>query len=261
MTVRLTWLGHSTVVVDLDGVRLVSDPLLARHAGILRRRGGTPDWLAWQGADAVLLSHLHHDHAHLSSLRRLDGIPVLTAPAIARWLGTKGLRHGVGLEEGQWQEVGGAVAGTGRARVRLVPAVHAHRPMPHRPNDAHGHLIRSATATVWVAGDTELYPEMAELAELAGAPIDLAVVPVSGWAPRLSGGHMDHRDAAEACHVVGARFAVPVHWGTLHVPAGRHLPRGWMDRPGFAFARDARTLAPGCEPVVLHPGESWELPG
>jgi L-ascorbate metabolism protein UlaG (beta-lactamase superfamily) len=255
MSLRLTWLGHSTVVIDLDGVRLVADPLLARHAGILRRRGDTPDKVAWRNADAVLLSHLHHDHAHLHSLRRLSGIPIITAPASATWLSSKGIDDGTGLSEGQWLAVGA----DGRVRVRLVPAVHAHRPMPHRPNEAHGHLIRSDAATVWVAGDTELYPGMADLADLAGAPVDLAVVPVSGWAPRLSGGHMDHKEAARACDIVGARYAVPVHWGTLHVPAGRHLPRGWMDRPGFAFARDLRRHAPGCVPVVLHPGASWTL--
>jgi L-ascorbate metabolism protein UlaG (beta-lactamase superfamily) len=253
----VTWLGHSTVVLDLDGVRLVSDPLLARHAGILRRRGDAPERDAWHGADAVLLSHLHHDPAHLASLRRLPGIPVVTAPASAKWLSGKGIHDGAGLADGQWLAVGDG----GRVRTRLVPAVHAHRPMPHRPNDAHGHLVRSGSATVWVAGDTELYPAMEDLAAMAGAPIDLAVVPVSGWAPRLSGGHMDHRDAARACAIVGARYAVPVHWGTLHVPAGRHLPRGWMDRPGFAFARDARRHAPGCTPVVLHPGASWTMPG
>ena len=255
MSLTITWLGHSTVVIDLDGVRLVSDPPPRPPRGILRRRGDTPERVAWRGADAVLLSHLHHDHAHLASLRRLPGIPVITAPACAKWLSGKGIDDGAGLADGQWLAVGD----DGRVRVRLVPAVHAHRPMPHRPNDAHGHLIRSDSATLWVAGDTELYPEMADLAEMAGAPIDVAVVPVSGWAPRLSGGHMDHEEAARACDVVGARYAVPVHWGTLHVPAGRHLPRGWMDRPGFAFARDVRWQAPDCEPVVLHPGASWTL--
>ncbi|MDF2093483.1 MBL fold metallo-hydrolase [Knoellia sp. 3-2P3] len=255
MSLRVTWLGHSTVVLDIDGARLVSDPLLERHAGILRRRFETPRAHAWEGADAVLLSHLHHDHAHLASLRQLSGTPVLTAPACAGWLEGKGIDGGTGLEGGEWATVGVR----SQARVRLVRAVHAHRPMPHRPNDAHGHLVQSATATVWVAGDTELYPDMGELAALAGAPIDLAVVPVSGWAPRLSGGHMNHEEAARACDLVGARYAIPVHWGTLHVPAGKHLPRGWMDRPGLAFARDVRRLAPDCEPVVLHPGESWAL--
>lgn len=255
MSLRLTWLGHSTVVLDLDGVRLVADPLLARHAGFLRRRGDQPERLDWHGADATLISHLHHDHAHLSSLRRLRDTPAYTSGANAEWLQRKGIRA-VPLDEDEWAPIGAR----GEAEVRLTHAVHMHRPMPHRPNDANGHLVRSRSATVWIAGDTELFPEMADLVEIAGGPIDLAIVPISGWAPRLSGGHMDHADAARACAITGARYAIPVHWGTLHVPAGKHLPRGWMDRPGLAFARDAARMAPDTEAVVLEPGETWGLP-
>ncbi|MGH3329989.1 MAG: MBL fold metallo-hydrolase, partial [Nocardioidaceae bacterium] len=60
---RLAWLGHSTVVIDMDGVRILTDPLLRRNAGLLRRRAAGPDPSHWTGSDAVLLSHLHHDHA------------------------------------------------------------------------------------------------------------------------------------------------------------------------------------------------------
>ena len=74
-----------------------------------------------------------------------------------------GIDDGAGLEDGEWVTVGAR----DQTRVRLVPAVHVHRPMPHRPNDAHGHLVQSSSATVWVAGDTELYPDMATLAEMA----------------------------------------------------------------------------------------------
>ena len=85
---------------------------------------------------------------------------------------------------------------------------------------------------------------MADLPALAGGPIDLALVPVGGWGPRLSGGHMDPVQAARACAGVGARAAVPVHWGTLHAPVSRRLPPGWMDRAGPAFAHAAARSAP-----------------
>ena len=91
MNLDVTWLGHSTVVLDLDGVRLVADPLLRRHAGILRRRGRAPRREAWAGADAVLLSHLHLDHADLASLRLFPDVPVLTAEENVRWVRRKGL--------------------------------------------------------------------------------------------------------------------------------------------------------------------------
>jgi L-ascorbate metabolism protein UlaG (beta-lactamase superfamily) len=256
VAITLTWLGHATVVVDIDGARIVSDPLLRRHNGVLRRRGGAaPDGEAWSGADAVLLSHLHHDHAEVGSLRLFDDVPVLTAPENAVWVRKKGL-DGRGLGEGEWVPVGD----TGDVTVRLVPAVHHSRPMPHRPNAANGHLVRGPSGVVWLAGDTDLYPEMVGHPGLAGSPIDVAVVPVGGWGPRLSPGHMGPREAATACRLVGARAAVPVHWQTLHFPVGGKFPRGWMDLAGPRFVDALSREAPSCRPSVLDIGSSATLP-
>jgi L-ascorbate metabolism protein UlaG (beta-lactamase superfamily) len=247
VTFDVRWLGHSTVVLDLDGVRLVSDPLLRPHAGILRRSGDVPRRQEWAGADAVLLSHLHLDHADLASLRLLRTAPVLTADENARWIRRKGLRaQGVSAEA--WTRIEGS-----EVEVRLTPAVHRSRPMPHRPNAATGHLVRGPSGIVWVVGDTELYPAMADLPDLAGGPIDLALVPVGGWGPRLSPGHLGPRQAAIACRLASVRHAVPVHWSTFHLPGGQHWPRGWMNVAGPAFDE---ALLPGCRAVVLAPGES-----
>lgn len=250
---RLRWLGHATVVLEVAGARLVTDPLLRPHAGLLRRRAATPRREDWAGADAVLISHLHHDHAELGSLHLMDGVPVVTAPANAHWLAHRGVPGAVGIGAEEWWTVPGT-----SVRVRPVRAVHGRRPMPHRPNAAHGFLIVAPGLRVWFAGDTEPYPQMRRLPELAGGPIDLAVVPVGGWGPRLSGGHMDPVQAAAACEAVGARRAVPVHWGTLHAPASRRLPPGWMDRAGPAFAV-ALGRRGEVEPVVLEPGEAVDL--
>jgi L-ascorbate metabolism protein UlaG (beta-lactamase superfamily) len=247
--VRLTWLGHATVVLDLDGARLLTDPLLRARAGPLRRRGPapTPDQVA--DVDAVLISHLHHDHAELTSIRLLPDLPLLTGPRNAAFLRKRKLQ-GVDLGD-TWYDVGDS-----GVQVRLVRADHHARKMPHRPNDAYGHLVRTPTRRIWLAGDTSLYPEMADLPDLAGGPLDLAVVPVGGWGPRLSGGHMDPEQAARACAVVGARAAVPYHWGTFHVPSQRNAPRGWMDAAGPAFTAALAERAPACEPRVLRPGDT-----
>ena len=250
MSIVATWLGHSTVVLDIDGVRLVADPLLRRHAGLLVRRGRRPARAAWLGSDAVLLSHLHLDHAEVGSLRMLGGVPVLTSEANAAWAVRKGL-NGRGIGPDVWDRIGDS-----EVAVRLAPAVHAARPMPHRPNDAHGHLVRGPSGTVWVAGDTALYDDMALLPDLAGAPIDLALVPVGGWGPRLSPGHLGPYEAAVACRLSGARMAVPVHWGTLHPPAVQAWPGGWMDTPGPEFAAALDRAAPGCRATVLELGGS-----
>lgn len=254
MDTRMRWLGHATVVLDVGGVRLVTDPLLQRHAGVLRRRGGrAPRASDWAGADAALVSHLHHDHAELGSLRMLGPVPVLAAPSSAHWLSARGLQ-GVGVPHGEWHALG-----DGDVVVRTVPAVHGHRPMPHRPNVATGFVVRGGGTTVWFAGDTGPFPALAHVPDLAGAPVDLALVPVGGWGPRLSGGHLDPVQAARVCGLVGARVAVPVHWGTLHAPASRGLPPGWMDRAGRAFEAAVHRVAPHVDAVVLSPGEALVL--
>ena len=136
---RVAWLGHSTVVLDLGGVRLVTDPLLRRHNGPLRRRGPAPDRRCWAGADAVLLSHLHHDHAELASLRMLAGVPVVTGAANAAWL----RRHRLaGVDPGDgWYDAGGGVS------VRLVHAVH------HCPADAAPSQRRPRSPGAYGGGD------------------------------------------------------------------------------------------------------------
>ena len=255
MNLDVTWLGHSTVVLDLDGVRLVADPLLRRHAGILRRRGRAPRREAWAGADAVLLSHLHLDHADLASLRLFPDVPVLTAEENVRWVRRKGL-VGQPIDPDTWTRVG-----RGEVEVKLAPAVHRSRPMPHRPNAAHGHLVRGPSGIVWVAGDTGLFPGLEQLTRLAGGPLDLAVVPVGGWGPRLSSGHLGPPQAAVACRLTAARWAIPVHWKTLHLPAGQFWPRGWMDSAGAEFAAALSRESPACRGVVLELGESASIPG
>ena len=253
-SVAVRWLGHASVVLDLGGVRLLTDPLLQRHAGLLRRRGGAPDVAAWQGATAVLISHLHYDHAEIGSLELLDHIPVVSAPANVRWLHARGFDAAVGLHGDTWWPVPGS-----DVRVRLTHAVHGERPMPRRPNAANGFIVAAPGLRIWFAGDTAPFPAMAHLHELAGGPIDLALVPVCGWGPRLSGGHMDPVQAAHACAACGARTAVPVHWGTLHAPASRRLPPGWMDRAGAAFKVALGRFAPDCQALVLKPGETADV--
>jgi L-ascorbate metabolism protein UlaG (beta-lactamase superfamily) len=250
---RLTWLGHSTVVVDLDGVRVLTDPLLRPHAGLLRRLAPRPDPASWSRPDVVLLSHLHHDHAELRSLRMLQGAVLMSAPANVAWLRRRSLSPAVPLGDG-WTPVRSGV------EIRQVPAEHRHRPMPHRPNGANGQLVRGPSGIVWIAGDTGLFPEMAEIPAMAGGPVTVALVPVWGWGPRLSAGHLSPETAARAVAMTGARFAVPVHWGTLHPPFVTHFARSWLELPGRRFADAVAEHAPGCTAVVLAPGQSWAAP-
>jgi L-ascorbate metabolism protein UlaG (beta-lactamase superfamily) len=88
--------------------------------------------------------------------------------------------------------------------------------------------------------------------------VDVAIVPIGGWGPRLSKGHMSPEQAAIACAMVRARWALPVHWGTLHPPLfGRF---GWMDRPARDFHHALAELAPDCRGIRLRPGEACAVP-
>ncbi|MGV1007686.1 MAG: MBL fold metallo-hydrolase [Dermatophilaceae bacterium] len=252
--IRVTWVGHSTVVLDLSGVRLLTDPLLRPHAGVLRRVGLAPDAALWEGTDAILVSHLHHDHADLASLRLFPHRPVLSAGRNQVWLHGKGLTTQAVTRH--WTSIGRE---PGEVRVRTVHAEHHSRPMPHRPNAASGFLLRSAEATVWFAGDTSVYDGMRELPALSGTPIDLALLPIHGWGPRLSDGHMGPREAASACAMADVRAVLPIHYGTLH-PAGFHLfGLDWMHRPREQFAAALREISPGTRLVALDPGGSARL--
>lgn len=253
--IQVRWLGHSTVVVDLDGARVLTDPLLRNHVGLLRRVTPPPRPADWSGADAILLSHLHLDHADVASLRLLPTTPILASAAVASWLSRRGLM--ARAVSTAWQPV----AGSPRAEVRLVPAEHHARPLPGRPINATGFLLRSPSGSVWFAGDTSAYPQMSQLPHWAGGRIDVALLPIHGWGPRLSAGHLDAAGAAEVCRVVRPRFVVPIHYGTLH-PAGLNLRRmDWMHSAAEVFAQVLPSVAPDTTLVQLAAtGPSWRMP-
>ncbi len=88
---RIAFVGHATVLIELDGVRLLTDPLLRDRVAHLRRQTPPVDRELTAGVDAVLISHLHRDHLDLASLRLLGRDTPLLAPAGAgAWLGRRG---------------------------------------------------------------------------------------------------------------------------------------------------------------------------
>jgi L-ascorbate metabolism protein UlaG (beta-lactamase superfamily) len=245
---RLTWLGHATAVIDLDGVRLVTDPAVTIRMGHLRRRA--PAVRAPQGADAVLISHVHLDHLHGPSLRRV-GAPIAVVPSG----GARHLRRS-GADVREVAE--GDEVAVGAVRVRAVHAEHDGRRWPGRPaTPALGYVVRGSRS-VYFAGDTDAFPGMAALAAEA---LDLALMPVWGWGPRLGPGHLDPRSAAGALALLRPRRAVPIHWGTYATAWARRLPAAAVREPAEEFARHAAAVAPEVEVVVLRPGESTPLGG
>ncbi len=244
---RLTWLGHAAAVIDLDGVRLVTDPALRGRVGHLRRMAapaGVPG-----AVDAALISHLHLDHLHGPSLRRL-------APGLV--VAPRGARRLLRRQPGRIVEVGeGDEVAVGPVRVRAVHADHDGRRMPGRASaPALGYLV-IGSRVVYFAGDTGLFPGMADL---AAAAIDVALLPVAGWAASLGPGHLDPEAAARALTLLRPKRAVPIHWGTY---AGawtrRRRPPAFLRDPPREFAAHAARLAPEVTVVVLAPGGAMPL--
>src|SRR3954447_11143745 len=105
---RQTYVGHVTVMIEMDGVRLLTDPVLRRRVGPLRRHGMLPDPRLVEKVDAVLVSHLHHDHADVPSLRRLGrAVPALVAPESGEFFERLGFVDVRELAPGDSATVGG----------------------------------------------------------------------------------------------------------------------------------------------------------
>ena len=183
----MTWLGHSTVFLEAGGQQILTDPVLRQWLGPVRRRR-PPVNVDLGAVDAILISHLHHDHLDRPSLRLLPRTAKLVVPrGAARAVRSEGFAHVVEVDADESFEVGGV-------EIKAVHALHAGRRQPFGPTAAAlGYLIR-AESTVYFAGDTDLYPEMLYIAP----GMDLAILPVWGWGPTLRGGHMDPLRAAAA---------------------------------------------------------------
>jgi L-ascorbate metabolism protein UlaG (beta-lactamase superfamily) len=240
----VTWLGHATVLIQLDGTTLITDPVLGTRVGPLVRVAPPLSADAASAADVVLVSHLHADHAHAASLRAVGAeATVVGPPGSAPWLRRQKLAN--------VEELGpGAELAIGPLHVRAVPAVHQGRrhALADR-SDSVGFLVRG-TRTVYFAGDTDLYPEMADIA----GDLDVALLPVSGWGPTLGPGHLDPERAARALVMLEPRVAIPIHWGTLGLPLGLARPAD-PERPAREFEALAARTAPQVEVRVLAPGE------
>src|SRR5262249_6395034 len=157
--------GHATVLIELDGVSLLTDPLLRGRVAHLRRQVAPLDRSLTAAPTAVLVSHLHRDHLDLASLRLLGrDTPLLVPAGAARWLGRHRFPDVAELSAGESINVG-ALA------VSAVEARHGRSRGPGGPRaETLGYVVRG-TRSVYFAGDTALFEEMARL----GPGLDVAL--------------------------------------------------------------------------------------
>jgi L-ascorbate metabolism protein UlaG (beta-lactamase superfamily) len=245
---RVRWLGHASAMIDIAGVRVLTDPALTPRVAHLRRHH-LVDPNTLPRPDLILISHVHLDHLHLPSLRLFDRDVAMIVPAGASaFLRRKGFAN---VRETR----AGDTTSLGPLTIETVPAVHPSGRGPHSrvTADAVGYIVRGGGAAVYFAGDTDLFEAMGSI-----GPVDLALVPIWGWGRTLGDGHLDPERAARAVELVRPRLVVPVHWGT-YSPVGVRRPR-WLETPADRFADEL--AAAGADDLlrVIAPGSELELP-
>ena len=246
----LRYLGHATVLIELAGRRILTDPVLTDRIAFIRRTVVAPEAGHQQAIDAVLISHGHLDHLHRASLE-LVGRDVLTivprgmGAMVRRW----GFRHVLVADPHERFELGPLA-------VTATPAVHSGYRPPNGPRGiALGYLLEGEGRRIYFAGDTDLFDGMRTI----GQPrLDAALLPVWGWGPRLGEGHLDPERAAVAAGLLDARLTLPIHWGTLW-PIGMRWGRDRLADPPHRLAAEAKRLGLATRVVIAAPGDRVEV--
>lgn len=224
----LTFIGHSTFLIRLPGLTLLTDPVFSKRcspvqfAGPKRVRDPGIPLEALPPVDAILLSHNHYDHLDINSLRglkrRFGPVPIVAPLGNRDWLTRKGF--GPVTELDWWQSHRLGEAHPGRAEIIATPARHfAARTLKDRNETLWcGYRIRHRGKEIQFAGDTGYTGYFCAIHERLGAP-DLALLPIGAYEPRWVMGtvHMNPAEAVRAFQDLHARRAVGMHFGTFQL--------------------------------------------
>jgi L-ascorbate metabolism protein UlaG (beta-lactamase superfamily) len=250
---RITWIGHSTFLVQLDGKTFVTDPILGEiWPGVLLPKRNVPPGVppeAFPHVDAALVSHDHYDHLDVPTLRRI-GAPVIAG------LGTKRLLRSQELfvtELGWWRSTR-----VGDVTVTFVPAQHFGRRGLGDGNQRlwGGFVLQGRSATIYFAGDTAWFDGFREIGRRFPG-IDAALLPIGAYDPEwfMQRAHVNPEQALAAFRDLGATTFFAMHWGTF-----KQTDEPLDEPPRRLEAERARLGLPPERVRVLAVGESARVP-
>lgn len=228
----ITWIGHSTFLVQSGGLNILTDPVWAKRMGIAKRL--TPPGIplsSLPNIDVVLISHSHYDHLHYSSLRQLPGDPLYLVPAgLARSFRWKGLSR---VQQLNWWES----CSRNDVSFTFVPAQHWTRRTLWDTNRSHwgGWVVssrsdegRAELPVIYFAGDSGYFSGFREIGHRFR--IDYALMPIGAYEPEwfMKAHHTTPEEAIQAYEDVGATWFVPMHYGAFRL--ADDTPREALDR-------------------------------
>lgn len=220
---RATWLGHSTLLLEIDGVRVLTDPVWGARVSPVRMAGPkrfqpVPVAIAeLPPLDAVVISHDHYDHLDRPSILALAAlsVPFYVSLGVGVHLEAWGVPPERIIELDWWESA--ALPGMD-LRITAAPSQHfSGRAIADRNRTLwSSFVLRGPRHGVFFSGDTGLTPEYGEIAARLG-PFDLVMLEVGAFHPAWGHIHLGPDNALEALSLLGGGALLPVHWGTFNL--------------------------------------------
>jgi N-acyl-phosphatidylethanolamine-hydrolysing phospholipase D len=255
--IRLTWIGHSTFLIQHQGLNILTDPIFGdcQPVPIGRMRRSTAPGMRFEDLPVihhVLISHSHYDHLDAPTIRALGNKVRYWVPeGLSAWFRRRGLTH---CEElGWWQ----TAKLSDEVAIHSVPAQHGSARTLFDRNRTHwcGWVVESAERSAYFAGDTGYSPSFREIGERFGG-FDVAMIPIGAYNPRwlMHPVHLNPADAVQVHKDVRSRLSIACHWGTFR------LADEPLDEPPALLAQElAQEHLDSDKFLALRPGDRIEV--